>query len=218
MKAISDMSWALSALEIIACLVSFIYYNKLRPTYWRWLPFYLLFIVCLESVSRYLSNTQHYSLQLSMYKYIGFPVQFLYFYFVFYKDSYFEKSRKWVLAGTVIYLAAVIMEAVFLSSKYYWFHSFSYSVGNIALLVMLLAFFLRFVQEKELLDFSQNLMFWFCLGLLLYYLGTFPFWALRNVLIMKYRSIFETYLYAFFILNYCMYLLFTIGIIRCKLK
>ena len=218
MKAITNMVWILNFLEIIACITGFIYYRKLKTSYWRWLPFYLLFIVCLEFTGRYFANTAQLTNNMLLFKYIGFPGQFLFFYFIFYQHEYFKDKKSMIVVGAVTYLASIVIEKILLSDRYYWFHSFSYSIGNIILLVFLLIFFLRFIQSKEILSFSENMMFWFCLGLFIYYLGSFPFWGLRNVLAIRYRSVFETYNLVNLALDYCMYLLFTIGIIRCKLK
>lgn len=218
MNAISNMVWVLNFLEIAACITGFISFKKLKNTYWKWLPFYLFFIVCLEFTGRYFASTEQYAANLLLFKYIGFPAQFFFFYFMFYKHRYYTNKSGLVVAGGIIYLTSIIIETIFLEKKYYWFHSFSYSVGNVILLVLLLTYFFTLIKGKDILYFSNSLMFWFSLGLLVYYLGTLPYWALRNMLIMKYRSVFESYSYVMLVLNYCMYLLFITGIIKCRPK
>ena len=218
MEALRYMVWVLNILEIAACITGFIYFKKLKNTYWRWLPFYLLFIICVEFTGRYFADTNQLMNNILLYKYIGFPVQFLFFYFIFFQHEYFSNKKRLILVGAGIYLASIVVEIIFFSDKYYWFHSFSYSIGNIILLILVLIFFLAFIQSKEILNFSKTLMFWFCLGLFIYYLGSFPYWGLRNVLAVKYRNIFETYTLISLALGYCMYLLFITGIVRCKLK
>jgi hypothetical protein len=61
-------------------------------------------------------------------------------------------------------------------------------------------------------------MFWTALGLIIFYLGTFPLYALRNTLVKHYLSVFTGYYYVSFVLNYCMYILFSIGFICHKPK
>lgn len=218
MKTISSMIWILNFIEIAACITGFVYFKKLRGFYWKWLPFYLLLIVLVEFTGRYLSYMNMISYNIAMYKFFGMPVQFLFFYFIFYKHEYFNDKRKWIWAGAIIYVASIVFETAFLTNKYYWFYSFSYSIGNIILLILLVSFFLKFMQSEAILNFTKNLMFWFCLGLLIYYLGSFPFWGLRNVLVQKYRNLFENYYLVSLILSYCMYLSFITGIILCKKK
>lgn len=218
MEAITNMIWVLNFIEIAACITGFVYFKKLRGFYWKWLPFYLLFIVLVEFTGRYLSAMNLISYNILMYKFIGMPLQFLFFYFIFYKHEYFKHTRKWIVIGAAIYLASIFFESIFLTTKSYWFNSFSYSTGNIILLILLIVFFLKFIQTDAILNFTKNLMFWFCLGLLIYYLGSLPFWALRNVLVEKYRTVFENYYMVSLILSYCMYLSFITGIILCKKK
>ncbi|MBL7701744.1 MAG: hypothetical protein JNM14_05810 [Ferruginibacter sp.] len=212
------MIWILNFFEITACITGFVYYKKLKGGYWKWFPFYLLIIVLVEFTGRYLSDSGLISYNIAMYKFFGMPVQFLFFYFIFYQHEYFRDKRKWILTGAAVYVTSIVFETVFLTNKSYWFHSFSYSIGNVILLILLIAFFIKFIQSDAILDFSKNLMFWFCLGLLLYYLGSFPFWALRNVLVAKYRNALENYYIVMLLLNYCMYLSFITGFILCRKK
>jgi hypothetical protein len=218
MKVISNMVWVLNILEILACLVSLIYFSKLKSTYWRWLPFYLLFIVMMEFIGRYFAATSQYQANTLLFRYIGFPVFFLFYFYIFYKHEYFFDKRRWINVGILLYLVSVVIEIFLKHENSYWFSSLSYCIANLLLVIYLLIYFLQLARSNDILNFSKSLMFWFCLALFVYYLGTLPFWGLRNVLVLKYKNIFEVYTYVMLILNYGMYSLFIIGIIRCKQK
>lgn len=218
MQALIGMIWLLNALEILACVFAFAYWRKLKNSQWKWLPFYLLAVVVIEFTGRLLANNNQFSANINMYKFIGFPVQFLFFFFMFYQYRYFQKKRYWILTAIVVYIFSIVFETFFISNQSYWFNSFSYSVGNLLLLYFLLFYFFRFVQSREILYYKYDIMFWFCLGLLIYYVGTLPYWALRNLLVSRYRSIFEIYSYIWLMLDYLMYLIFINGIVKCRLK
>jgi hypothetical protein len=57
------------------------------------------------------------------------------------------------------------------------------------------------------------MMFWVCLGLMLFYIGTIPFFAFRKVLYVEHRDFFYVYWYIQFGLNYLMYLLFILSFV-----
>lgn len=218
MKVIFNMVWVLNILEIIACLVSFLYFKKLRSTYWRWLPFYLLFIIIMEFIGRYFAATGQYQVNTLLFRYIGFPIFFLFYFSVFYQHEYFTNKRKWITGGAVFYLASVVAEGFLKHENSYWFSSLSYCTANLLLVIYLLIFFLKLIPSDDILNFSKSLMFWFCLGLLIYYVGTLPYYGLRNLLAFRHIKIYIMYSYIWIILNFCMYLLFITGLILCKQK
>lgn len=218
MKVIFNMIWVLNFLEITACLVSFFYFKKLKSNYWRWLPFYLLFIVIMELIGRYFAATSQYQINILLFRYVGFPLFFFFYFAVFYQHEYFFGKRKWIIGGALFYLASVAAESLLKHENSYWFSSLSYCTANLLLVIYLLIYFLQLVRSNDILNFSKSLMFWFCLGLLVYYVGTLPYYGLRNLLAFRHVNIYITYSYIWIILNYCMYLLFITGIIYCKQK
>ncbi len=60
------------------------------------------------------------------------------------------------------------------------------------------------------------MLFWVSLGLLLYYLGAFPYYGLRNVLARDFQGVYITYTYIVYVLDILMYLMFTISFIWGK--
>jgi hypothetical protein len=219
MKLYLTLVWVLNAVELLSCIIGFVYYRKLQSTKWRLLPFYLLLIFVFEMLGRYLAtNSSLIRYNPMLFNYVSFPTQFLFFFWIFYREPYFEKVKKIILSAAAIYLLAVVADALYFSEKKYFFHSFSYSIGNVFLLIMLIKYFYELSISEEILGFSYSLMFWFSLGVVVYYIGTLPLWSLRNLLAFKHPDIFFPYAIAGLFMSICMYCLFIVGIIKCKRK
>lgn len=148
-----------------------------------------------------------------MYRYFGIPIQFLFYFWLFRKYFFDSAQRYWPVAGLIIYVLSWLGEMFFFEKAKYWFMSFSYTIGNIVLLVLIITFFIKFIHSEQILKYRESTMFWVCLGLLSFYLGTFPFYALRNTLFHNYNEVFNIYYHVNFILDYLMYIFFTIAFI-----
>ncbi len=203
----------LRVLEAAACLAGFINYRKFRGTYLSMFVFYLLFIVAAEGIGEYLINHDLDHANKIFYNYLVIPGEFLFFFWLFYQT--FKASKlQWIpVACTAIYIVAWLVDALHFSKLQFFFYSISYSIGNLLLLVLILRFFGTMITSNLILSFSRQLMFWICLGLLIFYLGSFPFYGLRNTLAYNYLSLYISYCYIVYALNYLMYLTFIIGYI-----
>ena len=84
------------------------------------------------------------------------------------------------------------------------------------MLILILSYFFQLVTSNSILNFKNNMLFWVCLGMLLYYLGTFPYFGLRNTFATNFQDVFNTYTYIAYFLNALMYLMFTISFIWGK--
>lgn len=202
--------------ELLACVTGFFYWKKIKNTYWRWFPIYLLVVLLVEITGKLLtSHFQDYEANRAMYKYFGLPVQFFFFYWLFY--AYFKnnssKDAKWPLIGAAIYFICWLMESVFFPLLPKGFVYFSYSAGNAVLLALIILFFIRFINSEVILKYAQSMMFWVSIGLLSFYLLTFPFFAIRLTLYTKFRPLFDVYWMVSLFLDYIMYLFFTVAFV-----
>lgn len=214
MDTVSIIQLGLNFFELLACVTGFVYWRKINKSYWKWFPVYLGVIVMIELTGKLLMNVyDDREANLALYNYFGIPIQFLFFFWLFYRFFKTEKLRRWPIAGLAIYLACWMAERFFLTVTRTWFMSFSYTVGNIILLVLIILFFIKFINSDEILKYKQSMMFWVSLGLLAFYLGTFPYYALRNTLFDNYKQLANVYFYISFGLDYLMYILFTIAFI-----
>lgn len=217
MRAFTLLVWGLNAIELISALVAMVMFHRYRPAKWRLFPFYLLAIFLFEMTGRILAAEQDWiHLNALMFNYICFPMQFLFFFYMYGNDQYFRNSKFQVKLFAGIYLFAVLADAVFFRDKMYFFHSFSYSIGTILLLILLVQYFYRLSISERILSFASDSMFWFSLGLFIYYVGTMPYWAVRNMLVYQHRDLFFNYSLVVLVLDILMYFLFIVTTLKWK--
>jgi hypothetical protein len=206
------------AFELLAAITGFLYWKKLRSSFWKWFPFYLATIVLVETASIYIENTPAFKWNIYWFKFVGMPLQFIFFTWLFYRAGE-KKFGNWYWAAAVLYVLSVAAEELFFKGLKTPFFSFSYMVGCIVLLVHCMLHLGALIRSDELLACKTNLMFWVCLGIIVFYIATFPFYGLFYTLATKkYRHIHLACTWIACFLDYAMYLLFTIGFICYKPK
>lgn len=209
----------LNLFEALACITGFIYWKKIRNTYWKWFPVYLGIILLTEITGEIAGyRLQWFQFNRNLYTFFCIPFQFLFFYWLLWK--YFERSsyKYWALAGAGAYLLSFFINIFFLAGMRFAFFSFSYMMGNLVLLVLIILFFRIFTKGNKILEYRSTNMFWVCLGLLIFYLLSLPLYGLWNTLAVKHPKLFDNYWIITMILNYLMYLLFTLSFVWGKPK
>jgi uncharacterized membrane protein YfcA len=206
----------LNILEASAFVSSIIYWRKIRNTYWRWFSFYLLFIVISEAIGAYLATRETNTLNNAFFNYFEIPMEFLFFFWLFSRS--FKKTKySWLpVVCSGVYVLSWVLDIIYFNKMRFIFYSLSYTVGNLLLLVLILQFFIRLVMSDEILTFRKNMLFWVSSGLLLFYLGSFPYYGLRNTIAYNYQDIYTTYSYIAYILNCFMYLMFIFSFVWGK--
>ncbi|MBS1772865.1 MAG: hypothetical protein JST82_08390 [Bacteroidetes bacterium] len=185
----------------------------MKKTIFAFFPYYLLFIVIAEFAGRIFKYYEMGEMNKFLYSYVVIPVEFLFFFWLFYQS--FRKERyKWLpIFCMAIYLASWSIDMLLLTNKKFWFYSFSYTVGNLLLLILIFRFFMQLITTNAILHFRHNMLFWISTGLLVFFLGTFPYYGLLNTLNTKYTSLCIAYGYIVFTLNCLMYLMFTLSFV-----
>jgi hypothetical protein len=202
--------------ELIACITGFIYWRHIKESFWKYFPVYLAIIVVGDTCGYILAFENDIVRNRNLYMYFVIPFEFL-FYFWFVYQLLFKKSRLVFIFGTLFYILSLISEQLASPNiKSWYFLSLSYTVGNLVLLIFLFIYFLQFVQSAHLQSFYKQSGFWVAAGLLLFWLGTFPYFGLINLLLLKYKEVFIAYTWIMIILNYCMYACFAIAFICRK--
>lgn len=209
----------LNILELSACIVAFLYWNKIKNTYWKWFPVYLAVIVLTEIAAEYLLHVKKdLASNIAIYSYFGIPLQFFFFYWLFYQQFRNTKNSKWPLISAATYFVCLVADLLYISKIKYYFESFSYTIGCIFLLILILIYFTRFTRSDEIIKYKSSMMFWVSIGVILFYIGTMPFFAFRTALYRQYPDFFYIYWYIQFGLNYLMYLLFIVSFVWGKPK
>jgi hypothetical protein len=200
-------------MEALAAVIAFIYVRKWKNTIWKWFPYYLAFIVVAEYIGVHLLANRPY-VRVSYYNYLVIPVEFLFFYWIFYQAFKASKYRWLPVYCSSIYITSIIIEEFYLQRGQFTFYfSFSYTVGNLLLLVLIVNYLLQLANSESVLKFKENILFWVSAGLLVYYLGSCPFYGLINLLMHKHWKLYLYYRVFCEILDSIMYLTFALGFI-----
>jgi hypothetical protein len=204
--------------ELLAGLTGIVCYYKKRQSIWF---VFAVFLVCLfgfEALGHYLGIHNMGKYNTNMFKWIVVPLLFGIYHLIFYKINN-GPIKKYIAITYLLFLLLVIFENIFLNKTHALQISLSISIGCISLLYFSLYYFFSLVKSDDLLYFKTSMAFWFCCGILLFYLGSFPYFTFFNSLaISKNKTVASNYRWVFIFLNYIMYLLFTIGFICSKPK
>jgi hypothetical protein len=205
--------------EVIACVSGFICWKKIKHTHWKYFPIYLALIVAIEIVGEFFSRQQLYSSNLALYNYFGIPLEILFFIWLFHKVFATTTLRKLTIAAACIYIGCWATEMFFIPKlPSFWIGSFSYTVGILLLLVLILTYLYQLVTSSEIIFIKSNMMFWVCMGLFVFYTFSLPFYGMGNYLYNHHSNIYFIYSQAIYVLNYIMYGLFIIAFIWGKPK
>lgn len=206
------LEWILIFFELLACIAGLCSFRKLKKSYWKWFPLYLAFIVTVEIATQYLRGVSNGIILIAnIYRFVGIPFQFLFFFWLLSRQEESSREKTPALWGCIIYLVCWVADTFYIGNIKLWFSSFSYTAGNIILVALIIRFLLKFMNSKEILHYKSSIIFWVTTGMLVFYLGTLPFYGLRNTLYYNYKDIFWIYSYIQLILDCLMYILFTIA-------
>lgn len=182
------------------------------------LTFYFFFIIISEQIGAFLVSKDLFNITKYWYNFIVIPVEFFFFYWFLLRHFNSKKDRIIAKTGIVILLFGFVIDCFFFYNSKAIFISLSYTLGNFILLILVLLYFKNLIHSKRILNFTTELEFWICLGLLIFYLCTFPFFGLYNYFLENYPIEFRFYYIVMLVLNIVMYLIFSFGILWTKPK
>lgn len=213
MHALFIFTQYLLVTQVLAALVGCITFNKWRHSYLKWFVGYLILISILVACGSLLVSFKKQN-DFLIINQIAVAIEMLFISWFFYKTLP-AKFRALPVAGAALYCATLAIEKYNFDNADYFFESLSYTVGNLFILVYIIIYFIDLVRSENILKFNQLTTFWIALGMLIFYLGTFPFYGLYNEL-TKNLAIFIPAAWVATSLNYIMYLMFTVGLIWGK--
>jgi hypothetical protein len=204
--------------ELTALLAGIMNWNKLRHSFWKWLVVYIATIVFIETLGLIFIGYDLIVWNRYLYKFIGLPIQFLFFTWLI-NRALDGAYRRWAWLASAGYIISIVAEELWFINQDLPFFSFSYMIGCIVLLVNVLLYLGNLVRSERMLSYKQDLGFWVCMGIISFYIATFPFYGLFNTLATKkYQHIHIACSWISCFLDYLMYLLFAIGFICYKPK
>ncbi len=197
----------LIVVEVLAAVAGIFNWKNLSNV-WRYFTSYLCAVVILEIMVRWIGK-EHRNLFYSW----TMPLHFLSFYFVyFHKLNTFKASVFW---GAAIYMSSFFVEVIF-NLKSGTFFSLNYTVGNIVLLLFTLFYFYEIALSDRILHFYSERMFWFACGIMIYYLGSLPYFGLFNYIRTNFLELMLIYHRFITVLNYFMYIFFVFSLLWPK--
>ncbi len=202
--------------ELLAGLVGVYCYFKKRQSIWFSFAVFLLFNFGCETLGYWFGTHKMYAQNTIMYKWFVIPAIFLMYHFCYY-NILIKKFKPLVLISYGVFLLLALWENLFLSVSHNYTINFSIAYGCVAILFFSLSYFYQLVQSDAILNFKSSMAFWFCLGVLIFWIGDFPELFFNNYFGKAVKTnLAITYRWIFIFLNYIMYLLFTMGFICSK--
>ena len=202
----------LLGLEGLAALVGLMYFWPLRYSHFKWFAVYLMFIFCQELYWRNFDTLLSLT-KTNYYNYIGIPVQYLFFYWLFALKSL--KKRLLFVIFTLIYLISLPLKLYFNEGDKL-LYSFNMNLGTAILVILIIMEFMKQIKNDNIINFKSNRMFYINAGVFIFYIGSYPLQIFYDVLLTEYYKIWYGYFWFFWISNCIMYVLFTLSFIWGK--
>jgi len=212
-KSFPILTHVLLYLELIAAGVGLLYFRKIIKTPWIWFTAYL----CIIAVSDFFISDIVDVFKIDkqyFYAYLIIPLQFVFFYWLYALKSLKNKEVFFIFLGLYV-LSFIPVELYF--EKLRVVYSFNYTVGTLLLMILVFLEFKKLIHNDDILEYKKNKMFYINIGVMMFYVGTLPFFGLYN-LIIKEPYIWSMYYLYFLISNCLMYALFIASFIWGKLK
>lgn len=199
--------------EFFCALIALFKYNSLKNTYWKWFVYYVVMIFIFElfsfTVLDYFPNVRKY-----YFSFLVIPFQFFFFYWLYALKSF--NSVKIFIIVALVYGVTFSVTHFTGVDKTRIINMISYSVGGMLLFFLVLLEFLKQIKSDEILNFSQNKMFYINFGVALFYVGTLPFYAFDGFAVEHAKEIWRNYWTTSLFFNNILYLLFTASFIWGK--
>lgn len=202
--------------ELLPLIAGIIYWQTVKNSHFKWFVIYLAYIFVADMggglmMMARIRNEWYYD-------YFVVPVEFLFYFWLFHREFYQKESKRLPVIFTGIYLLSLFTDAIYFSKHRFPFYSVSYSIGNLLLLILILVFFIQLINSDAVLTYKRNRMFWIATGLLIFFLGSFPYYGLKNTFAYNYPKMDAIYNRVAMMLDCIMYFMFTFSFIWGKLN
>lgn len=200
--------------EGISAVVAILYFNKLKNTYWKWFVIYIVFITLADIFGDY--GLEYFpGLRKYYYDFFIIPIEFIFYFWLYAKKSL--QLEKLFFMICISYFTFFVLH-FFNLDAIRMISSMSYTVGVFLLAILVYLEFIKQIKSDEILNFKSNKMFYINIGVMLFYIGTLPFFAFDKYLYENLNPIWSNYKTFFLFSVNAMYLLFTASFIWGKSK
>lgn len=203
MEILYILKYNLSLFIILTGVLGVFLCRKEKERHWYLFPFFLILLGVLDNAGAFIPH----HLRNYYYTFLVIPYEVFFYLYLLYKESPGKKDL--MIISIIFYLLSFAIELVInKNSNSEGFGSLSYLIANIILLIFILNYFFRLSTSEKVLTFTRQKMFWVSLGLLVFWLGSLPYYGLYNYLTKKHYDILVSYTWLIVFLNYIMYFLF----------
>lgn len=201
-------------IECLAALIGLVQYRTVKNSYWKWFVWYLVFVAVAEVFSKF--GLEYFPmLRRFYYDFFIIPTEFVFLFWLYARKS-LQRKRLFETA-TAIYLISFVPH-LFSLEETRIINALSYTTGVMLLAIMAVMEFNKQVKSDVILQFQGNKMFYVNVGVVLFYVGTLPFFAFDAYLYEHEPIIWNYYFIFFLVVVNLMYLLFAASLVWGKSK
>lgn len=190
-----------------------VYFQKASPLYLRILPVLLIINLFVEIFGQWLAR--EYGSNTTMFN----------FYMALLVTAHLFLLREMVVGKLVkkivlqllwLYPLICIVNIIFVQGISNW-QSYSYLIGNLIIVGLTVYYFFELFKRPTFINLMKEPAFWICSALLFYYMGSFPFLGLINLLVSAPLIVRNNLSNILNLLNILQYILFSIAFL-CRVK
>jgi hypothetical protein len=204
--------------EWIAVAAGIMAWKQVKNTRYKYFLGYLLFIAVGELVAHYCVREGHVSITKFLTHWVLIPTEFFFFYWFYHRCLHKRLHKKYCVAFAAVSIVFRILEFTVWRDEKFSFSSLSYLVSSVFLIALMMLYLAQFMRSDNIIHYHRHFDFWVTLGLLVYYLGSFPLFAFYNYLHSVEPDFFFGYWRIQMFLNILMYLIFSFSFIWTGFK
>lgn len=187
--------------------------QKRLPEGLRIFPFFLVLTLVVEILGWQLSEKVENNADL----YNFFSVAAFTYYMYLLGEVVYSRRAKKVILYIMSGYAVVSLANILFVQKIDSFHTMTYSLGCLLIVVVSMYYFYEMLQSPRAIDLKKEPAFWIAAGLLFFYICTLPVLGVLNYLFSIPGVIGRSLEQIIAILNVLLYSLFTIGFL-CRIS
>lgn len=204
--------------EWVAVITGIAAWKQVRNTRYKYFVAYLLFIAVGELVAFNIGHHVSTTINARLYNWLIIPIEFLFYYWFYYGLLTKPLHKKYCVVFAMASIVFRILEYTVWSNEKFSFSSLSYLISSVFLIALVMIYLAKFIRSDNIIYYHRHLDFWVTLGLLVYFLGSFPLYAFYNYLYIVENDFFIGYWKIQMILNMLMYLIFSFAFIWTGIK
>jgi hypothetical protein len=184
-----------------------VYFRSKSPFYIKLFPPYLALTVFVELFADYLVAEGKQN--VSVYN-IFMIISFSFYFFVLREIIGNKLVKKIILNIVFVFFVLGIINLLFIQ-KIGEFNSMTFCIGSLLIVGMCIFYFFELFQLPKATSLLRDPAFWICSGLLFFYVCTFPFFGLSNLISNSSMALIYKFSFILLGINVFLYSLFTIA-------